>query len=73
MKGEMIEVQFDIFKDREETAFEQLEKIVLEVRTSNDKVRRGIYGKHSELHKKVCEIDERLKIIENNICQLCDK
>lgn len=38
------------------------------VKESSDKVRKGIFAKHSELVKKYLELNERMQIIERNIC-----
>lgn len=67
----MIQVQFDLFKEDKESEFEELEKVILEVKKSSDKVRRGMFAKHGELVKMFLDIDERLKVIEKNICKGC--
>ena len=65
----MIEVQFDLFKTREECEFEALAKAIDKVRVSSDKVRRGCFAKLNEVQKENTELKARLDIIERNICK----
>lgn len=64
----MIPVQFDFFKTEEESELEALKNQVQDVKNSCDKVRKGLFARHGELFKLILDIEERLKIIERNIC-----
>ncbi len=59
-------LQLDFFEDTEITHIKQeIEK----VKQSSDRVRKGMYAKHGALEKKFQELDDRLGIIERNICK----
>lgn len=61
--------QLDFWKTEEESRLEAIEERVKSVKESSDKVRRGIYARHGELYKKYVDVEERLQILERNICQ----
>lgn len=61
--------QLDFFKEEKDCEIEALRKEVESVRKSSDKVRRGLFSRHSEITKHVLDIEERLKIIERNLCK----
>jgi len=61
--------QLDFFIPPEESRLETLEKSFELVRKSCDKVRKGQYAKIGDLRKLLFEIEERLSIIERNICR----
>ena len=65
----MIPIQLDFFKSSEQCEIEALRKSVLEVKTSTDKVRRGMYAKLSELTKQNNELRARLEILEMHLCK----
>jgi len=58
--------QLDLFEPDEVS---MLRSEVVKVRSSNEKVRKSLFAKNSELMKMYLELDERLKILERNICQ----
>jgi len=60
-------LQLDFF-DETSTDLEKLVRRFDEVEKSSSKVRRGIFAKHSDLAKKYMELNQRLEIIERNIC-----
>ena len=64
-----LQVQFDLFKTKEECEIETLKEIVNTIKTSSDKVRRGTYASISELKKENMDLKSRLEIIERNICR----
>jgi hypothetical protein len=68
-KMNAIAIQYDFFKTEEESELEALRKRVEEIDASSHKVRKGIYAKHGELYKTIMDIEERLKIIERNLCR----
>jgi len=41
---------------------------VQSVKESNDKVRKSMFARHGELARKYMELNERLQILERNIC-----
>lgn len=61
--------QLDFFKPPEESRLEALEKSFALVKESCDKVRKGQYARIGELKKILFEIEERLSVLERNICQ----
>lgn len=62
------DLQLDFFKTLEESEIERLVRIVDEVKTSTTKVRKGTYAEIGALKKRVLELEERLEILERNIC-----
>lgn len=61
--------QLDFFKQDEECRLESLEKSFALVKESCDKVRKSQFAKIGALTKIICELQDRLNIIEKNICQ----
>lgn len=61
-------VQYDFLKTKEESWKEEIEKNIISVKTSSDKVRRGMYAKLGDLQKKNMELEQRLSILEKYIC-----
>lgn len=66
---EIEEVQYDLFRSRQECELEALRNEIAKVRVSSDKVRRGTYARLNEQKKLVDEMMSRMEIIERNICQ----
>ncbi len=63
-----IDFQYDFFEKRPSEI--DLQNIVIEkIQNSCDKVRRGTYSEINRLKKRVLELEERLAIIERNICK----
>ncbi len=63
-----VQVQLQFFKTKEQCEIEHLFGQISKIGTSSEKVRRGLYAKLGELKKRQDDIDERLKILEKNIC-----
>lgn len=61
-----VTMQLDFF---ENTDIFLIKEEVKKVRTSSEKVRKSLFAKHSELYGKMIELQERLLIIEQNICK----
>jgi len=61
--------QLDLFKSAEESRIDALEKSFEIVRQSCDKVRKGQFARIGELKKLILDIEERLSVIEKNICK----
>lgn len=61
-------VQFDFFKTKEESRIDAVEDGLEKTRISSDKVRRSIFAKVGALEKKLNDYEDRLAIIERNIC-----
>ena len=59
-------LQLDFFEDDEVL---RLRMEIEKVKVSNDKVRKSLFGKNGDLVKKYIELDERMKVIERNICK----
>ena len=62
------ELQLDFWLTKEESELEMLGKKVYEMNLSMHRVRRCIFAENGELKKRVSEMEERLAIIERNIC-----
>lgn len=62
-------IQYDFFKTEEESELEALRKRVEEIDASSHRVRKGIYARHGELFKIINDLEDRLKIIERNLCK----
>lgn len=67
----MIPIQLEFFKTPEQCELETLHKAYRDLKTSTDKVRRGMYARLGELTKANDELKERLNVLEKHIC--CDK
>ncbi len=61
-------IQLDFFHE-ELTEVEILREEVRQLRLSNEKVRKGLYARHGELAKLYIELNDRLNILEHNICK----
>jgi len=62
-------VQLDFFQTPEQSELAELRKEMNTLRASGDKTRRAMFARHNELGKCVCEIAERLALLEHNICR----
>lgn len=60
-------VQLDFFHEKSE--IEILRDEVLELKKSQDKMRKALFARHGELSKKYMELHERMYVIEINICK----
>jgi len=63
-----MEVQLDFFI-KEKSEMEYIKENIIEVRKSNDKVRKSMFASHADLARKYLELHERMQIIERNICK----
>lgn len=61
-------VQLDFFKSNEECELDSLRIQVLEIKKSSDKVRKSLFARNGELLKRISDQEERLAILERNIC-----
>ena len=64
----MIPIQLDFFKTEEECENEEIRRIVIEIKESSNKVRRKLFSENGELKRKVLDLENRLQILERNIC-----
>lgn len=62
-------IQLDFFKNAEESEIEALRKEIEAVSASSTKVRKGTYARIGELNKICLDLQNRLEIIERNICR----
>lgn len=60
-------IQLEFFEEKTESDI--LREEIMNIRNSNDKVRKSLFARHGELAKKYMELQERMNIIERNICQ----
>lgn len=60
-------IQLDFFQDLSD--LDIIRDELKAVKESNDKVRKGMFARHNELAKMMMDINERLAIIESNICK----
>lgn len=64
----MIEVQFDLFKTKEEIRLEAIEESSAKTQKTVDNVRKGTYARINEMKKECQELRTRLEILEKYIC-----
>lgn len=64
----MLQIQYDLFKTKEECEIEAMEKKIVDLEKTLHKVRKGTFALIGELRKKNLDLNDRLKIIERNIC-----
>ena len=62
-------IQLDFFKTEEQSEIEALTMRIDEVKTSNDKVRKKLFGDHGRLTKEIMELRYRLEVLEKGLCQ----
>ncbi len=60
--------QLDFFLSEEESEIESLRKRIEAIGASSTKVRKGTYSRIGELTKVCLDLQERLALIERNIC-----
>lgn len=60
--------QLDMFEPPP-TEVDILRAELIKVKESSDKVRRSLFARHGALQKKYDELNERMSIIEKNICK----
>jgi len=56
-----LQIQYNFFETKEEAELAELRKYVSEVRSSNDKVRKGLFARHNELCKMYVDYITGLK------------
>jgi hypothetical protein len=61
-------VQFDLFEEKP-SELELLRKDIAAVGESATKVRKGTYAAIGELKTRVLSLEERLELLERNICK----
>ena len=64
----MLAIQYDLFDNSEERDIRALERKVQELQNSNERVRKSLFMKINQFGKFYDELDLRLRIIEENIC-----
>ena len=62
-------LQLDFFYTEEESELEALRKKVEQLEASQGKVRRALFARHGELIKGQIDLNDRLGILEKNICK----
>jgi hypothetical protein len=60
-------VQLDFFCEKTESQI--LQEEIEALKKSQDKLRKALFARHGELAKKYLEINDRLEILEMNICR----
>ena len=60
--------QLEFFSSSEQSEIDCLKADVKVCKESNDKVRKSMFARHSELARKYTELHDRLQILERNIC-----
>lgn len=67
LESNVMHIQLDFFNE-EKSEIDYLKEELENVRLSTDKVRKSMYARHAELARKYLELNERMDIIERNIC-----
>lgn len=62
-------IQLDFFLDESQCVMAELRKEMNTLRASGEKTRKAIFSRHNELSKCVCDIAERLALLEHNLCR----
>jgi hypothetical protein len=65
----MIQIQYEFFEDKEEIRLRAIEEHGNKVGNSLDKVRKALWARNNELEKKQADLENRLQILEQNICK----
>jgi len=60
-------IQLDFFRESG-SEIELMHEEVTKVKNSTDKMRKSLFAKHGELAKKYADLENRLNILERNIC-----
>ena len=60
-------LQLDFFNEMNE--IEDLQERIRDLEKSQDKLRKALFSRHGDLGKKYMEINDRLNILEFNICR----
>jgi len=61
--------QLDLFRSDEESEIIELRKEIIAIRESSNKVRKKLFCEHGKLVKRITDQEERLQILERNICR----
>lgn len=64
----MLAIQYDLFDNAEERDIRALERKVNDLQVSNEKCRKSLFARMNQFGKIYDELDLRLRIIEENIC-----
>lgn len=59
-------IQLELFHQYSETEMIQMQCI--ELKKSQDKLRKALFARNGNIEKKFIELQDRLEIIERNIC-----
>jgi len=62
-------IQLDFFQTEEESEIDCLHQELEKMRQSNDKIRKALFARNGELVKMYMDVNDRLSIIEKNICK----
>ncbi len=62
-------IQYDFFQTKEESEIQALRNEVERLRFSADKVRKGVFARVGEVKKIQIDMEDRLLIIEKNLCK----
>lgn len=60
-------IQLDFFQVMTET--EMMREEIRQLRVSHEKVRKSLYARHGELAKLYLDLNDRMNILEHNICK----
>lgn len=61
--------QLDLFESPHTTELKAVERIVVALKESQDKVRKGTYARLNEQGKDIKMVIERLDLLERHICK----
>lgn len=65
----MYAIQLDLFKTAEQCEMDALRLEMNAVKSSSDKVRKKLFAENGSLVRRMTDLEERLMIIERNICR----
>jgi hypothetical protein len=62
-------LQLDFFMTEDECELIALRKEIREIKETTNKVRKAMFARNGDLTKRQTDLEDRMKIIERNICK----
>ena len=68
MSNKVIQYQYDLF-DAPLSEVDELKLRLVEIKASQDKIRKGLFAKHGELAKMYLELQHEFESLKRDICR----
>jgi len=62
-------IQLDLFRSDEESEIIAMNEKIKAIDASTNRVRKSLFARNGELTKRITELEEKMNIIERNICR----